>query len=88
MQSFFARGNFTFADKYLLTASYRYDGTSRFTTDNRWAGFPAVAAAWKINEEGFLKDVESVSTLKLRLSWGVTGQQDIGANSTHLFHCI
>nr|WP_315157883.1 SusC/RagA family TonB-linked outer membrane protein [uncultured Flavobacterium sp.] len=78
LQSFFARGNFTFADKYLLTASYRYDGTSRFTPDNRWSGFPAVAAAWKINEEGFLKDVEGVSSLKLRLSWGVTGQQDIG----------
>lgn len=78
LQSFFARGNFTFADKYLLTASYRYDGTSRFTTDNRWSGFPAVAFAWKINDEGFLKNVESVSSLKLRLSWGVTGQQDIG----------
>lgn len=78
LQSFFARGNFTFADRYLLTASYRYDGTSRFTTDNRWAGFPAVAFAWKINDEGFLKNVESVSSLKLRLSWGVTGQQDIG----------
>ncbi|CAN1570577.1 CirA Outer membrane receptor proteins, mostly Fe transport [Flavobacteriaceae bacterium] len=78
LQSFFARGQFSFADKYLLTASYRYDGTSRFTTDNRWSGFPAVALAWKINEEGFLKNVESVSSLKLRLSWGVTGQQDIG----------
>ena len=78
LQSFFARGNFTFADKYLLTASYRYDGTSRFTPDNRWSGFPAVAFAWKINDEGFLKDAENVSSLKLRLSWGVTGQQDIG----------
>lgn len=78
LQSFFARANLTFADKYLITASYRYDGTSRFTTDNRWAGFPAVALAWKINDENFLKDVESVSSLKLRLSWGVTGQQDIG----------
>ncbi|MNS26704.1 TonB dependent receptor [compost metagenome] len=80
LQSFFARGNFSFADKYLLTASYRYDGTSRFTKDNRWSGFPAVAFAWKINDEGFLKDVESVSSLKLRLSWGVTGQQDIGSD--------
>lgn len=78
LQSFFARGNFSLADKYLLTASYRYDGTSRFTTDYRWSGFPAVAFAWKINDEGFLKNVEAVSSLKLRLSWGVTGQQDIG----------
>jgi len=83
LQSFFARGQFAFADKYLLTASYRYDGTSRFTTDNRWSGFPAVAVAWKINEEGFLKDVESVSTLKLRISWGVTGQQDLGPSSIY-----
>jgi TonB-linked SusC/RagA family outer membrane protein len=80
LQSFFARGQFSFADKYLLTASYRYDGTSRYTKDNRWSGFPAVALAWKINEEGFLKNVESVSSLKLRLSWGVTGQQDIGSD--------
>ena len=78
LQSFFARGNFNFLNKYLLTASYRYDGTSRFTPDNRWSGFPAVALGWKINEESFLKDVESVSSIKLRLSWGVTGQQDIG----------
>ncbi|WP_264566442.1 SusC/RagA family TonB-linked outer membrane protein [Flavobacterium sp. N3904] len=77
LQSFFARGNFTFANKYLVTASYRLDGTSRFTPDNRWSGFPAVALGWKVNEEGFLKDVESVSTLKLRLSWGITGQQDL-----------
>jgi TonB-dependent starch-binding outer membrane protein SusC len=80
LQSFFVRTNFSFVDKYLFTASYRYDGTSRFTKDNRWSGFPAAAFAWKINEEGFLKNVESVSSLKLRLSWGVTGQQDIGAN--------
>jgi TonB-linked SusC/RagA family outer membrane protein len=78
LQSFFARGTFNLSNKYLLTASYRYDGTSRFTKDNRWAGFPAVALGWKINEESFLKDVESVSALKLRLSWGITGQQDIG----------
>jgi TonB-linked SusC/RagA family outer membrane protein len=78
LQSFFTRGNFNIANKYLLTASYRYDGTSRFTPDNRWAGFPAVAVGWKVNEEGFLKNVESVSALKLTFSWGITGQQDIG----------
>nr|WP_315143670.1 TonB-dependent receptor [uncultured Flavobacterium sp.] len=78
LQSFFARANFTIADKYLITASFRRDGTSRFTEENRWGNFPAVAVAWKINDENFLKDVESVSTLKLRAGWGVTGQQDIG----------
>ena len=78
LQSFFARTNFTIADKYVLTASYRRDGTSRFTADYRWSNFPAVAVAWKLNEESFLKDVTSISTLKLRGGWGITGQQDIG----------
>lgn len=76
LQSFFARGNFTIADKYLITLSYRRDGTSRFTEENRWANFPAVAVAWKLNEESFLKDVTSISTLKIRGGWGVTGQQE------------
>jgi len=80
LQSFFARANVTLADRYLLTLSYRRDGTSRFTEENRWSNFPAVALAWKINEESFLKDVESISTLKLRGGWGVTGQQDIGVS--------
>jgi iron complex outermembrane receptor protein len=78
LQSFFARSNISIADKYLLTLSYRRDGTSRFTESNRWANFPAVAVAWKINEEDFLKDSGSLNTLKLRAGWGVTGQQDIG----------
>lgn len=80
LQSYFARTNITIADKYLITASYRRDGTSRFTEENRWANFPAVALAWKLNEESFLKDVESISTLKIRGGWGVTGQQDIGVS--------
>ena len=80
LQSFFARTNITIADKYLITASYRRDGTSRFTESNRWANFPAVAVAWKLNEESFLKDVTSISTLKLRGGWGITGQQDIGVS--------
>ncbi|MFV8467335.1 SusC/RagA family TonB-linked outer membrane protein [Flavobacterium sp. LB1P62] len=80
LQSFFARTNIAIADKYLLTLSYRRDGTSRFTESNRWANFPAVAVAWKLNEENFLKEVSSVSTLKLRGGWGVTGQQDIGVS--------
>jgi TonB-dependent starch-binding outer membrane protein SusC len=78
LQSFFARANVTIADKYLLTMSYRRDGTSRFTEDNRWSNFPAVAVGWKLNEENFLKDVEVISSLKLRGGWGITGQQDIG----------
>jgi iron complex outermembrane receptor protein len=80
LQSLFARTNFTIADKYIITASYRRDGTSRFTESNRWANFPAVAVAWKLNEESFLKDVASISTLKIRGGWGITGQQDIGVS--------
>ncbi|MFV8328372.1 SusC/RagA family TonB-linked outer membrane protein [Flavobacterium sp. ZS1P14] len=80
LQSFFARTNVTIADKYLLTLSYRRDGTSRYTEANRWANFPAVAVAWKLNEENFLKDVTSISSLKIRGGWGITGQQDIGVS--------
>lgn len=78
LQSFFARTNITVADKYLLTLSYRRDGTSRFTEDFRWSNFPAVALGWKLNEENFLKDVATISTLKVRGGWGITGQQNIG----------
>ncbi|MDE3742935.1 SusC/RagA family TonB-linked outer membrane protein [Maribacter polysaccharolyticus] len=77
LQSFFGRTNINIADKYLLTASIRADGSSLFSEDNRWGYFPAVALAWKINEENFLKDVHFVNDLKLRLGWGKTGQQDV-----------
>ncbi len=78
--SFFGRANYTLMEKYLLTATVRYDGSSRFNEDNRWGLFPSFALAWKINEESFLKDVDAVSNLKLSLGYGVTGQQDIGDN--------
>lgn len=76
--SFFGRLNYSFKDRYLLTATVRQDGSSRFSEDNRWGLFPAVALGWKINEEAFLRDSKVVSQLKLRLGWGQTGQQDIG----------
>ena len=76
----FARTNFTYNDKYLLTLSYRRDGSSRFAKDNRWGNFPAAAFAWKLKEE-FLADSKVVSDLKLRIGYGVTGQQDIGENN-------
>lgn len=81
---FFGRTNLSFMDKYLLTLSYRRDGTSRFSPDNRWGNFPAAAFAWKINEEDFLKGSNTLSTLKLRLGWGITGQQDIPASYAYL----
>lgn len=76
--SFFGRVNYTFREHYLLTFTLRDDGSSRFSKDNRWGLFPAAAFAWKINEENFMKNVSVVSDLKLRLGWGITGQQDIG----------
>ena len=72
--SFFGRLNYTFMDRYMLTATLRDDGSSRFK--KHWALFPSVALAWKAKQETFLKDVEEISDLKLRLGWGKTGQQD------------
>lgn len=80
----FARANLSLKDKYLFTLSYRRDGTSRFSENNRWGNFPAAAFAWKMNEDLF-KDVDELSTLKLRASWGITGQQDIGNNNLDLY---
>lgn len=76
--SFFGRLNYTFSDRYLLTLTVREDGSSRFAKGNQWGLFPSAAFAWKIKEESFMKNVKAVSDLKLRLGWGVTGQQDIG----------
>jgi len=82
--SFFGRLNYTFNDRYLLTATIRDDGSSRFAKANRWGLFPAAAFAWKIKDESFLKNVSAVSDLKLRLGWGITGQQDIGNDFPYL----
>lgn len=75
--SFFGRLNYALMDKYLLTFTLRDDGSSRFAKKNRWGLFPSAAFAWKIKEESFLKNVDAVSDLKLRLGYGVTGQQNI-----------
>lgn len=74
--SFFGRINYSYADRYLFTASLRYDGTSRFQ-NNKWGLFPSAAFAWNAKNEGFLKDVDAVSALKLRLSYGQTGQENL-----------
>ncbi|MDF1559832.1 MAG: TonB-dependent receptor [Bacteroidales bacterium] len=76
--SFFGRLNYTLMDRYLVTVTVREDGSSRFAEDNRWGLFPSVALAWKIKDESFLENVKAVTNLKLRLGWGITGQQDIG----------
>lgn len=76
--SFFGRVNWNMYSKYLLTFTLRQDGSSRFNEDNRWGLFPSAAFAWRINEESFLDSFGELSNLKLRLGWGVTGQQDVG----------
>jgi iron complex outermembrane receptor protein len=78
--SFFGRFNYTLMDRYLLTFTLRNDGSSRFSPETRWGLFPSAAFAWKINEESFLKDSEVISDLKLRMGYGVTGQQNISDN--------
>ncbi|MGV8114210.1 MAG: SusC/RagA family TonB-linked outer membrane protein [Lentimicrobium sp.] len=75
--SFFGRLNYSLMDKYLLTFTLRNDGSSRFSEVTRWGLFPSVAFAWKMNHEGFLKQYDKLTDLKLRLGWGVTGQQEI-----------
>jgi TonB-linked SusC/RagA family outer membrane protein len=83
--SFFGRTNLNFYDKYLLTLTYRRDGTSRFSEANRWGNFPSAAFAWKIKDESFMKNSKLFSDLKLRLGWGVTGQQDLGDSANFLY---
>ncbi len=75
--SFFGRVNYIALNRYMITASLRGDGSSRFAKKNRWGVFPSVALGWKIKEEAFLKDVNWLSDLKLRLGYGITGQQNI-----------
>ena len=74
--SYYGRLNYSFRNRYLLTASIRTDGSSKFKPDNRWGIFPSAAFAWKIKDEAFLRSSAAVSDLKLRLGYGVTGQQD------------
>lgn len=78
--SFYGRINWTLLDRYLFTFTLRDDASSRFSPSNRWGLFPAAAFAWNMKEESFLKGARSLSSLKLRLGWGRTGQQDIGGD--------
>ena len=75
--SFFGRINYSALNRYMLTATVRGDGSSRFAPGRRWGVFPSVALGWKIKEESFLRDVHWLNDLKLRLGYGITGQQDL-----------
>ena len=79
MMSFLTRVNYAFDDRYTLTASFRADGSSRFGVDSRWGYFPSVSAGWTLSNEPFLKDaLERVASIRLRASWGKSGNNDIG----------
>ncbi|NRS89030.1 iron complex outermembrane receptor protein [Flavobacterium sp. 7E] len=84
LQSYFGRLNLGFDSRYLLTLNYRRDGTSRFSEENRWGNFAGAAFAWNLSDEAFLKGNETLSTLKLRVGYGTTGQQDISAQYDYL----
>ncbi len=79
LASFFGRANYIFKNKYILTASMRADGSSVFGPGNQWGYFPAASAAWKIGEEKFLKDSQTITDLKLRLGYGLSGNNRIGS---------
>ena len=83
--SFFGRLNYTLLDKYLLTATLRDDGSSRFSKDNRWGLFPAVAAAWKMTEESFIGKSDFLNELKLRLSWEKQDNRMLALIIIHIF---
>ncbi|WP_159473598.1 SusC/RagA family TonB-linked outer membrane protein [Chryseobacterium sp. 18068] len=79
LASFFGRANYIFKNKYILTASMRADGSSVFGAGNQWGYFPAASAAWKITEENFLKESQTISELKLRAGYGLSGNNRIGS---------
>lgn len=77
--SFLGRVNYGYNDKYLLTLSYRQDGSSKFGANNKWAGFPSAAIAWKAHKESFVKNIDAIKDLVFRVSYGKTGNQGIGS---------
>lgn len=87
LSSYFGKVNYVFDEKYLASATLRYDGSSQFGKNNRYATFPAFSLGWRISQEGFIKDkVPAISNLKLRLGWGQTGNQEIANNATQTLY--
>ena len=79
IESYYGRLNYSFDERYLITATLRADGSSSFGPDKRWGWFPSVALAWRFKQESFLKDVSWLSNGKLRFGWGLVGNQNAGA---------
>ena len=77
LYSYFGRVLYNYDDRYLLTATLRRDGSSKFAEGHRWGWFPSAAIAWRVSQENFLKDNQTVNNLKLRLGWGATGNQNV-----------
>lgn len=82
LASWVARAFYSYDNRYLLTVTGRADGSSRFGEDNRWGFFPSIALGWRLDQEAFMNGLEAVNELKLRASWGVTGNQEIGILQT------
>ncbi|MEO5563895.1 MAG: SusC/RagA family TonB-linked outer membrane protein, partial [Chitinophagaceae bacterium] len=78
LMSFFATAQYSFKEKYILGINFRADGSSRFATNHRWGYFPGAAAAWRISKESFLQNSKIISDLKLRASFGISGNQEVG----------
>ena len=82
LRSFFARGNYSYDDKYMATLSFRREGSSRFGANHRWGNFWAISGGWRISKEKFMKDITWINDLKLRAGYGVTGNNDFGSGYT------
>ncbi len=82
LMSYLARANYSYKGKYIATVSFRADGSSRYSEGNKWGYFPSAALAWRISDEGFLKDVEQLSDLKVRVGYGETGSTAINSYAT------
>lgn len=78
LQSYIGRANYVYKDKYLLTATIRRDGTSRFSEENKYAIFPSAALGWRITEESFMDNISQISNLKLKFGYGQMGNEGIG----------
>ncbi len=88
LQSYFARGVFNFYDKYLLTATFRADGSTKFGKNNKYGYFPSVAAAWNLSKESFMKDFNYLQNIKVRASYGVTGNQEFPTGASQSIYTI
>lgn len=82
LMSYFARANYTFKDKYVVTATFRADGSSKFQEENRWGYFPSFSTAWILSDEGFIESINSINNLKLRAGWGQIGNQAVAPYQT------